>query len=292
MLVIIGIFLLFKSAFSEPVTLVNADQSITQLTSIAEKIVTLSPHLTEMVFAAGAGDKIIAAVDWSDYPPVAKALPSIGDAFRVDMELLLKLNPDLVIAWQSGNSAATLDKIAALGIPVWKTELSQLHEVAELILSIGIAAGTETVAKIAAAEFTGKIKQLQNEYSDSPTFRYFMQLYPQPLYTVNSQHLISQGLKLCQGENVFASLSMLAPTVSREAVIAAEPETIFYTQANTDTDTAQDDPVKQWAPWLGSSNKPELFALNPDLISRPGPRIINGIRQACEAQNTRLENSL
>lgn len=290
MLAIFGIFLLFDKAYSKPVELLNSDQSITQLTSTAEKIVTLSPHLTEMVFAAGAGDKIIAVVDWSDYPPAAQSLPRIGDAFRVDMELLLKLNPDLVIAWQSGNSAATLDKIAALGIPVWKTELGQLHEVAELILNIGIAAGTETEAVIAANEFTGKIKQLQNEYNDSPTFRYFMQLYPQPLYTVNSQHLISQGLKLCQGKNVFANLSMLAPTVSQEAVIATQPDTIFYTQS--DTSAAPNDPVNQWIPWLGSSKKPELLALNPDLISRPGPRIIDGIRQACEAQNTRLENSL
>ncbi len=290
MLAIIGIFLIFNNAYSKPVELVNSDQSITQLTSTAEKIVTLSPHLTEMVFAAGAGDKIIAVVDWSDYPPAAQSLPRIGDAFRVDMELLLKLNPDLVIAWQSGNSAAMLDKITALGIPVWKTELRQLHEVAELILNIGVAANTETEAIVAANEFTGKIKQLQNEYSDTQAFRYFMQLYPQPLYTVNSQHLISQALKLCQGKNVFANLSMLAPTVSQEAVIATQPDTIFYTQDLTNT--AQNDPVNQWTPWLGSSKGPKLLALNPDLISRPGPRIIDGIRQACEAQNTRPENPL
>ncbi len=286
-----AIFLLIftTTAHSNSIVLENADKSLVSLTAAAERIVSLSPHLTELVFAAGAGSKLVGVVSWSDYPPAAKSVLRIGDAFRVDMELLLTLKPDLVISWQSGNSAIALDKITQLGIPVWQTEVSNLQEVWELMLEIGKAADTEPTAQLAAQSFRHSINQLKQQFHNRPAFRYFMQLYPKPLYTVNSQHLISQGLSLCHGENIFANLGTLAPTVSQEAVIAAKPVTIFYT--NSAGNNSANDAIQQWTPWLGASKEPRMLALDPDLISRPGPRIIEGIKMACAAQHKLLGNS-
>jgi len=144
---------LLVSSTAPALDLKNADASITWLKGPAQSVVSLSPNLTELIFAAGAGSKLKAVVEWSDYPPAAISIPRIGDAFRIDLEQLLKLKPDLVLAWNSGNPAAVLEQIEALGIPVWRTEISNPEEVAELLERIGTALGTEPAAEKAATQF-------------------------------------------------------------------------------------------------------------------------------------------
>jgi len=265
------------------IELVNADGSITSLEKPAGTVVTLSPNLTEMVFAAGGGSKLKAVVEWSDYPEAAKKLPRIGDAFRLDMEQLLKLKPDLVIAWDSGNPAEVLDKIESLGIPVWRTGISTPGQIADLLESIGQALETTATAADAAAVYRRQLDALRRQYRDIPPFRYFIQLYPKPLYTVNGEHLITRALSICHGHNIFSGLAILAPAVSTESVLSAAPQVIFYTQPD-DSKSMQNNAVKMWTPWLGNSPEPRFTPLNPDWITRPGPRLLAGIRQACQSQ--------
>ncbi len=286
-----GLFLSLATALlslsaSAAVNLLNADGSITTLTSPAESIVTLSPNLAELVFAAGGGTKLKAVVEWSDYPQEAKKIPRIGNAFRLDMEQLLILKPDLVIAWDSGNPADVLEKIESLGIPVWRTGVSTPEQIADLLENIGAALATTPTAKIAAADYRRELKALVQEYQQSPAFRYFIQLYATPLYTVNGEHLISHALAVCRGVNVFSELATLAPTVSHEAVLAAAPEVIYYTQSEQPK-SSHNNSVETWSPWLGSSPDPRFTRLNPDWITRPGPRLLAGIRQACQSQQQR-----
>ncbi|MBE9550350.1 MAG: cobalamin-binding protein [Proteobacteria bacterium] len=265
------------------ITLVNADGSTTSLEKPADTVVTLSPNLTEMVFAAGGSSKLKAVVEWSDYPQAAKSLPRIGDAFRLDMEQLLKLKPDLVIAWDSGNPTEVLDKIESLGIPVWRTGVSTPEQIADLLENIGQALSTSETATSAASDYRRQLEALRKQYQDTPPFRYFIQLHPKPLYTVNGEHLITRALSLCHGENIFTSLAVLAPAVSTEAVLSAAPEVIFYTQSDN-PGSIQNDAIKTWIPWLGNSHKPRFTQLNPDWITRPGPRLLAGIHQACQPQ--------
>ncbi|MCF6263672.1 MAG: helical backbone metal receptor [Xanthomonadales bacterium] len=271
---------------SAAVNLLNADGSITTLSSPAESVVTLSPNLAELVFAAGGGDKLKAVVEWSDYPQAVKKIPRIGNAFRLDMEQLLSLKPDLVIAWDSGNPVDVLEKIEALGIPVWRTGVSTPEQIADLLENIGAALATTQIAKIAADEYRQALRILQQQYQQSPSFRYFIQLYATPLYTVNGEHLISHALAVCRGVNVFSGLTTLAPAVSHEAVLAAAPEVIFYTQSDKPK-SSHNNSVEIWSPWLGSSPDPRFTRLNPDWITRPGPRLLAGIRQACQSQQQR-----
>ncbi|MCF6225700.1 MAG: helical backbone metal receptor [Xanthomonadales bacterium] len=286
-----GLFLSLATALiplsaNATVNLLNADGSITTLTSPAESVVTLSPNLAELVFAAGGSTKLKAVVEWSDYPQEVKNLPRIGNAFRLDMEQLLILKPDLVIAWDSGNPADVLDKIESLGIPVWRTGVSTPEQIADLLENIGKALATTATAKIAAADYRRELKALVQEYQQSPAFRYFIQLYATPLYTVNGEHLISHALAVCHGVNVFSELVTLAPAVSHEAVLAAAPEVIFYTQSEQ-PESSHNNTVAIWSPWLGSSPDPHFTRLNPDWITRPGPRLLAGIRQACQSQQQR-----
>ncbi len=264
------------------IELTNADGSFVALKIPATSVVTLSPNLTELVFAAGGSDKLIAVVEWSDFPEAAKEIPRIGNAFRLDMEQLLKLKPDLVIAWDSGNPAEVLEKIESLGIPVWRTGISTPAQIADLLIQIGHALATEKTADLAANNFRQQLQAIQEQYQENPAFSYFIQLYSKPLYTVNGDHLITQALSLCRGNNIFAKLDVLAPAVSPESVIAASPDVIFYTQSEN-SESMQNNNIEHWKPWVGSGAEPRFIPLNPDWISRPGPRILKGVRQACQA---------
>lgn len=281
-LLTLGTLLISLSVGAE-VNLLNADGSITTLAQPAESIVTLSPNLAELVFAAGGSHKLKAVVEWSDYPEAVKKLPRIGNAFRLDMEQLLILKPDLVIAWDSGNPADVLEKIETLGIPVWRTGVSTPGQIADLLENIGKALATTQTAQIAATDYRRELTSLRQDYQQLPSFRYFIQLYAQPLYTVNGEHLISHALAVCRGENVFSKLTTLAPAVSHEAVLSAAPEVIFYTQSDNPEST-HNNSAEIWSPWLGSSPDPRFTRLNPDWITRPGPRLLAGIRQACQSQ--------
>jgi iron complex transport system substrate-binding protein len=243
------------------------------------RIVSLAPHLTELVYAAGAGDLLVGVVEYSDYPATARSLPRIGDAWRVDMERLLALQPDIVLTWASGTPDEVVERLDALDLAHREIATYRLADIPVALRTIGAIAGTPEVAEAAAAGFDREIAELKRAYGAARPMRVFIQLDDQPVYTVNGRHIISEVVELCGGRNVFAELPQLAPPVSLEAVIAADPEVIVS------TDDTIADPLAMWRRWesVRAVRTGAVYSLPADTMARATPRLAAGTRATCAA---------
>ena len=247
----------------------------------AKRIVTLAPHATEMLYAAGAGDRLIGTVEYSDYPPAAKKVPRVGSYDRFDLEAISALKPDLVIAWETGNPAAPVEKIRALGLTVYASQPNRMEDVAGQLERLGQLAGTEAVANQAAERFRQRLAGLRAANAGKPKVRVFYQIWKAPLMTVGGPQIISSAIELCGGENVFGKLSQMAPTVSVEAVLEADPEAIVATGMGD----ARPEWLDDWNKWprMTAVKHGNLFHIHPDLMQRHTPRILDGAEQLCAA---------
>lgn len=253
----------------------DTNQRVT-LTAPAHRIVSLSPHATELLHAAGAGSFVVGVIEHSDYPLQAMRITSVGSAAALDMERILTLKPDLVVAWGSGNSATQIAKLRSLGIPVFESEPRDFATIASSLERLAQLAGTDAIGKSAASAFLARLNSITAKYQHRPPVRVFYQIWRAPLMTLNNAHLVSQALRACGGENIFGKLPQLAPTVSTEAVLQENPEVIVT------TDTTQDDV----AGWRSYSNmtavaRGNLFSVNRDWMNRAGPRILDGTEELC-----------
>lgn len=248
----------------------------------AQRIVSLAPHLTELAFTAGAGDRIVATVEYSDHPDAARRIPRIGDAFRVDYERLLALRPDAVLVWESGTPVTVMERIRSLGLRVIPIETHRVEHVGAAVRQIGRLAGTEPVANTAAATFEREIAQLRARYRDRTPVRVFLQVNDQPLYTVNGRQIMSEVLEICGGRNVFADLAEIAPAVSIEAVIAADPDAIIS------TDDTVPDAAAVWSKWrhMTAVRTGNVYTLRSDDIARATTRLTVGARDICRTLDT------
>lgn len=274
------IFLSISMQSFAGISLLQADGSTLELKTPAKRLVTLSPHLAELVFAAGAGKNLVATVQYSEYPEAAASVPRIGDAFRIDVERILTLSPDLVIAWESGNPRQALSQLVSLGIPVWSVEIREPGEITELIKAIGAASGQADEARKAAADFQHRLNELSRRYASRPVLNYFYQVDDKPLYTINGEHLISKGLKLCGGHNIFHDLPGLAFQVTHESVIVADPVAMF-----APVQDKEQNPLAIWLDWPGMQavSRHALFTLPADKISQATPRLLDALEIACSA---------
>jgi len=245
----------------------------------ARRIVALAPHSTESLYAAGGGGYLVGTVEYSDYPPEAKKVPRVGGYSRFDLEAIVALKPDLVIAWQSGNPAAQVDKLRALGLTVFITQPNLMADVASQLEQLGQLAGTESIAKPAAEHFRQRLENLRRANAAKPKVRVFYQIWKNPLMTVGGQQIISDALHLCGGDNVFGKLPQMAPTVSVEAVLEADPEAIVATGMGD----ARPEWLSDWNQWrrMTAVKRGNLFHINPDLMQRHTPRILDGAEQLC-----------
>jgi iron complex transport system substrate-binding protein len=250
----------------------------------ARRIVSLAPHITEILFAAGAGERVVGTSDYSDYPPAAKRIARIGDYTNVDLETVVALKPDLVIGWQTGNSAGDLDQLKRLGIPLFLSEPDRIEDVAGNLERFGELAGTSNIAVPAATAYRARLAQLRQQYSNRPQVRTFYQVWDDPPITVGGSQIIGNAIRLCGGVNVFADLAQMAPVVSIEAVLAADPEVIVASGPN---ETRPDwlDAWRRW-PQLTAAARDNLFSIPPDLIQRQTPRLLDAIEQLCRDLET------
>jgi len=267
-------------AAAQPVSVTDDRGTKVTLAAPAQRIVALSPHLAELAFAAGAGRQLVGVVRHSDFPPAVRDLPQTGEAARVDFERIALLKPDLVLAWKSGNPAGDVARVEQLGFPVFVTEPARLADIPRLLRAIGVLAGTRPAAETAAAGFEREIAALRAHNAQASRVRVFYQIWHRPLLTVNGAHVISDVIALCGGENVFADLGQLTPTVSLESVLAARPEIILGGGSAGGE--------SEFAGWWRASAVPALRELparyiNPDLIQRQTPRIVEGARAVCSA---------
>ena len=246
----------------------------------AQRVISLAPHLTELMFAAGAGSQVVGTVEFSDYPEAAKAIPRVGDSASLDLERIVALKPDLILVWRSGNAQRQLDKLLSLGIPVFYSQTDRLSGVARTIERFGRLAGTEVIASAAAAAFVAREAVLRSRYAARSPARVFYQIWEKPLMTVDDNHFISDVIRLCGGRNVMGDLKPLVPVVSVEAVLEADPEVIIGATAEPN----MRDSLDNWKVWprLLAVQRDNLFVIHTDLISRPTPRILDGAQQMCE----------
>ncbi|WP_189463446.1 cobalamin-binding protein [Vreelandella hamiltonii] len=246
----------------------------------ANRIATLSPGATELTWAAGAGDQVVAVVSYSDYPPEAKQVASVGSHTRIDLEALVGLAPDLVIGWVTGNPAEQMETLEALGMPVFYIEPRSVEAVAHTIERLARLAGTEPIGRQAASEFRDGMAALTARYSERDPIPTFYQVWDEPLMGVSDEHLIGQVVTLCGGENVFGELERLVPRLDDEAVLAANPEAIIAGGMGEEN--------RHWLthweqyPHLDAVAKENLYFVPPSLIQRPTPRLLEGAQLLCE----------
>lgn len=250
----------------------------------AKRIVSLAPHVTETLFAIGAGERIVGTVDYSDYPAEAKKIPRVGGYSRIDLEAVAALKPDLVIAWESGNSSAHVAKLRALGLPIYVTQPNRIDDVATTLERYSQLTGDAAAGHRAATSFRERLAGLRSRYAAKPKVRTFYQIWKQPLMTVGGQQIITDAIKVCGGENIFATLTTMAPTVTIEAVIAANPEAIVASGMGESRPEWLDD----WKRWTSISAvaRDNLFFIPPDLIQRHTPRLLEGTEQLCQYLET------
>ena len=270
---------LFAAHASASINVTDDRGAALALEQPATRLVTLSPHLTELVYAAGAGARLIAVPKYSDYPDAAKSLPQIGDATRVDLERVLALRPDLILAWKSGNSAADIARLESLGLRVYVSDAARLADVARVVRTIGQLAGTAAAAERQAEGFERRIAALRARYAGAQQLRVFYQIWDRPLLTVNGEHIISDVLAVCGGVNVFAHAALLTPSVSLEALLAARPDVVL----GGSSALAPDEFAAQWASYrVKDLTRLPVQYIPPDLIQRPTPRIAQGAAVVCE----------
>ena len=238
----------------------------------AQRIVSLAPHLTELVFAAGAGDRLVAASDYSDFPPEAARLPRVASATGIDLERLLVLKPDLVLAWRLDATAKALDRIESLGLPLAYLEPHRLEEIARALEVVGTLAGTQPIATREAARLREELNRLKTKYRGAKQIDVFYQAADRPLMTLNGRHFISDAIRLCGGRNVFADAPLIASPIDVEAVLAANPQVLIAARS----DAADTTWMAQWRrfPELRAVRDGNLFAIDAEEMSRHGPRAI------------------
>nr|WP_224042831.1 cobalamin-binding protein [Cupriavidus respiraculi] len=261
----------------------DAGQTIT-LPQPARRIVSLAPHVTEMLYAAGAGDRIVGTVAYSDYPPAAREIPRVGDNKALDLERIAALKPDLIVVWRHGNAQKQTDRLRALGLPLFLSEPRKLEAIAENIEKLGTLTGTEEPARRAAQSFRGEVAALRASYAGRAPVTVFYQVWQQPLMTLNGQHLVSDMLALCGGRNLFSNESLLVPTVSVEAVVAGNPEVLLTPSMGA---TRSDRPLPDFAMWerwkqMTAVARGNLFSIDGDLVNRAGPRAVLGAQRICQ----------
>ncbi|WP_297797801.1 cobalamin-binding protein [uncultured Marinobacter sp.] len=245
----------------------------------ASRIAALSPGATELVWAAGAGEKVVAVVSFSDYPEAATNVPSVGSHTRMDMERLMELQPDLVIGWVTGNPPEQLEALADLGLPVFSIEPRTFEAVSHTIERLATLAGTEEEGFAEAERFRRGIAKLERQYRNAEPVPVFYQVWDEPMMTVNDEHLIGKVITLCGGVNVFGDLDRLVPRISAEAVIGANPEAILAGGMGEENRHW----LTRWEafPGIEATAKDNLYFIPPSLVQRPTPRMLEGSQLFC-----------
>ncbi|MFT5350702.1 MAG: iron complex transport system substrate-binding protein [Planctomycetota bacterium] len=246
----------------------------------ANRIISLAPHITENLYAAGAGDLIVGVVSYSDYPEQAKQIPEIGTYNNLNIELILASQPDLIIAWKEGNQKQQIEQLISLGLTVYINAPDEIEDIARSIEHFGILTGKEDRANDTSNKFKQRLRQLRVRYSDKEKISVFYQTWHSPLLTVNDQQFIGRIMKLCSGKNIFAELSTLTAQVSVESVLARNPRVIITSGMGE----ARPDWLDDWKKWsfLDAVKMDGLFFIPPDIIQRHSPRLLDGAQRICE----------
>lgn len=253
--------------------------SYTHQLKVAKRIIALSPHAVEMLFAIGAGENIIATTDYADYPNAAKSIPRIGGYYGIQMEKILALQPDLVVVWSGGNKLSDMTKLRSLGINIYDSNPRSLNDIATELLNLGQLTGDQQQAQLVAKQYNEQLTRLRADNLNKPKIKVFYQLWSTPLMTVAKHSWIQQIIHVCHGNNVFFNSGNAYPQISLENVLLTAPQVILQSQ---DKSNVQGINWQQWQQ-IPAVNKKQIYQLNADLLHRASPRTILGIKAVCNA---------
>ena len=271
--------LLATGAAQAAITVVDDAGRRVTVQQSAQRVISMAPHATELLFAAGGGARVVGAMNYSDYPIAARKIPLVGSNSVIDMERVLALKPDLIVVWHTGNTARQIAQIESLGVPVFHSEPRRLEQVADNIERLGQLLGTGATATGAAADLRTRVAGLEARYARRSPVTVFYQNWDQPLYTLNDAQIASDALRVCGGRNVFGDLKVVAPEVSMEAVLKADPEAIMAGRRHDPANPG----LKLWEPYTSMTavKRGNLLTVNGELLTRPGPRVVEGAEQLC-----------
>jgi iron complex transport system substrate-binding protein len=280
---VIALLIGFAVARAHAITVTDDSGAPVTLAKPAERVVSLAPHVTELLFAAGGGARIVGAVTYSDYPKEAQAIPRVGDNKALDLERIVALHPDLIVVWRHGNAARQMERLTALGIPIYFSEPKHLDDIAASIDKLGALLGTQAQARASSDAFTRDIAQLRARYAARPPVSVFYQVWDDPLMTLNRDNVFDEVIGLCGGVNVFAAEKPRVPTISTEAVLAANPEAIVTATPGATKPDRRLPALERWKRWtsLTAVARGNLFGIDGDLINRPTPRLAIGAAVLC-----------
>ncbi|MCF6288736.1 MAG: helical backbone metal receptor [Proteobacteria bacterium] len=236
------------------------------------RIITLSPHLAELVASAGGLNNLVGVVAYSDFPESVIDIQQVGDAFKLDYEAIISLEPDYILTWQGGTPIAVIEKLKSLKLNIIETDIKEIADIPKIIELIAKLTNTSEKAKINIQLFNRKLTKLQQQNHRPQTA--FLETYHQPLYTVSGKHWMSEAIAVCGYQNIFANLSQLSAPINLEAVITRNPDVIINISNQED---------KQWYEWqeLSAVKNQQILTISPDVFSRPSMRLLAGIEQLC-----------
>ena len=271
--------LLFFAASVQALTLTDDAGQPFMLQKPAQRIITLTPHATELMFAVGAGQQVVGAVDYSDYPADAEKIPRVGGYSGLNIEAILALQPDVIIYWPEGNPAREIQRLQQLKMPLYASDPNSFADIVSSLERYGEISGNTAKGQQAAAQFRQRLNALQQRYSGVRTLRVFYQVWHQPLVTQSGDTFISRVLELCGGENIFANLPIRSPQISEEAVLAENPDVIIASGMGE----ARPEWLDHWRRYaqLKAVKNNHLYHVHPDILHRPTPRLLDGAEQVC-----------
>lgn len=252
------------------------EQRSVQLSSPAERIVSLVPHATEMLYEIEAEHRIVATVAFADYPQAAQSLPRVGDYNTLNIEAIVAWQPDLVIAYPGGPTRADVDRLIDLGLNVFFSDPQGLEEIAHTLRLFGALTNQDTKAEEAAQTFEQGMDALHRRYSNRAELSVFYEVWHDPFYTLNGENFISHVLTLCGARNIFADLPMTSPQVSLESIVSQNPDVIVTNQKRAGADSHW-----QQRPQMKAVRNQALVGIDPDVLHRPTPILLQGARQLC-----------
>ncbi len=256
----------------------NGDELV--LAQPAQRIISLAPNITEVLFHIGAGAQIVGADEYSNYPEAAKQIQRVNNHAAANYELILSLKPDLVIAWQSGNGDKIINPLRKLGFPVFVVETREIDQIPDLFHRFGQLSGHEAIAQQRIDEFTQRLNNLRNAQAGKSVVKTFYQIWHEPLITLNGQHMVSDIIRLCGGINVFADAIPLVPYINIESIVAVDPEVIIA----GGSEQQQTVHSAQWQKWpsLSAVKNRHIYTIPADLMQRHSDRILQGAQLMCD----------
>lgn len=245
-----------------------------------QRIIALAPHIVESLYEIGAGDRIVATVDYADHPAEALSIPRVGGYYGLQMEKILELNPDLIIVWKNGNRAEDIKKLKQLGLPLAYSESGKVADVAKELIQFGELTGLTEQANKSADEFKQTLSSIKSTYQNKTSIKGFYQLWPQPMRTVNKNTWIHELMMMCGIDNVFADASTDYPQIGVENVVVSKPELIILPDEKSKTPQ----PKINWQPWsvIPAVKNDAFIGVNADLIHRFSKRMLIGLEDMCK----------